>query len=42
MLTTMLGDLIDVVGGSENCILGPLMDPISKIIEIYENASLIR
>ena len=37
MLTTMLDDLIDVVGENENHVLAPLMDLIGDLIETYEN-----
>ena len=37
MLTTMLDDLIDVVGENENHILAPLMDLIGELIETYED-----
>ena len=37
MLTTMLDDLIDVVGENENHVLVPLMDLIGELIETYED-----
>ncbi len=37
MLTTILDDLIDVVGGNENHVLAPLMDLIGDLIETYED-----
>jgi len=37
MLTTMLDDLIDVVGENENHVLAPLMDLIGELIETYED-----
>ena len=37
MLTTMLDDLIDVVGENENHALAPLMDFIGELIETYED-----
>ena len=42
MLTTMLDDLIDVVGENENHVLAPLMDFIGDLIETYEDKHVIK